>query len=252
MPEAMIAVNSVAKSHAGLRVLDGIDLTVNRGEVAVLIGPSGGGKSTLLRCINGLEPFQAGNIVVGSLTLRADASPRSSSKSLLALRRTVGMVFQQFNLFPHLNVMDNVTLAPRRALRWDRDKAEDHARRLLDRVGLANKITSKPEQLSGGEQQRVAIARAMAVQPQAILFDEPTSALDPRMAGEVLAVIADLARDGLTMLIVTHAMHFARQVAQTVHVISAGKIVESGPPAQVFSAPTHDSTKSLLQESSAS
>lgn len=248
MPVPMISVNSVVKHHVTTRVLDGVDLIVNRGEVAVLIGPSGSGKSTLLRCINGLEPFQAGNIVVGSLTLNADASERSSSESLLTLRRTVGMVFQQFNLFPHLNVIDNVTLAPRRVLHWDRDKAEAHARGLLDRVGLANKITSKPEQLSGGEQQRVAIARALAVQPQAILFDEPTSALDPRMANEVLAVIADLARDGLTMLIVTHAMHFARQVAHIVHVISAGKIIESGPPNQLLSAPTHESTKTLLKD----
>jgi ABC-type polar amino acid transport system ATPase subunit len=248
MPDAMIAVTGLAKAHGGTRILNGIDLVVNRGEVAVLIGSSGSGKSTLLRCINGLEPFQAGAIRVDNHLLQPDTSPRSSAESLLALRRTVGMVFQQFNLFPHLNAMDNVTLAPRLALRWDRDKAEHEARRLLDRVGLASKLTSKPEQLSGGEQQRVAIARALAVQPQAILFDEPTSALDPRMSGEVLAVIADLARDGLTMLIVTHAMSFARQVAQNVHVMHAGKIIESGTPSQVFAAPAHDATKTLLQE----
>jgi ABC-type polar amino acid transport system ATPase subunit len=248
MPDAMITVSGLAKSHAKSRILDGVDLAVVRGEVAVLIGQSGSGKSTLLRCINGLEPFENGEICVGSLKLRPANSSKSTSESLPALRRTIGMVFQQFHLFPHLNVMDNVTLAPRRALAWPREKAECEANRLLDRVGLAKKIASKPDQLSGGEQQRVAIARALAVQPQAILFDEPTSALDPCMAGEVLAVIADLARDGLTMLIVTHAMQFARQVAHNVHVISAGKIVESGSPAQLFSVPTHEATQSLVKE----
>ncbi len=254
----MIAVKDLVKTHPWqrvlvkdmprLRVLDGINLTVPRGEVAAVIGSSGSGKSTLLRCINGLEPFQAGTIQVDTQQLLPDTSPRSSAASLLALRRNVGMVFQQFNLFPHLNVMDNVTLAPCRAMHWPRAKAEENARRLLDRVGLASKLKAKPEQLSGGEQQRVAIARALAVQPQVILFDEPTSALDPRMSGEVLAVIADLARDGLTMLIVTHDMSFARQVARRVHVMHAGKIIESGSPSEVFTAPIQETTKSLVRE----
>lgn len=240
----MIRVTDLVLNRGTLRILDGASLTVRRGEVAALIGPSGSGKSTLLRCINGLERFQSGEIQVGENRIQSRLP--CGSTSLLTLRRSVGMVFQQFHLFPHLHVIDNVSLAPRKALGWERDRADEQSRRLLERVGLGHRLNARPEQLSGGEQQRVAIARALAVQPQAILFDEPTSALDPRMAGEVLAVIADLARDGLTMVIVTHAMNFARQVAETAHVISAGKIVESGPPEQLFSAPSHDTTKSLV------
>lgn len=248
MPDDMIKVDKLGKSHGLLRVLNGVSLAVGAGEVAAIIGSSGSGKSTLLRCINGLDRFQSGSIRVDSLRLVAEGSTKSVSDSLLSIRRTVGMVFQQFNLFPHLNVLENVTLAPRKALRWDRDQAESHARQLLARVGLATKLQAKPGQLSGGEQQRVAIARAMAVQPKAILFDEPTSALDPNMASEVMSVIADLARDGLTMIVVTHDMSFARQIARTVHVMHAGRIIESGTPAEVFAAPTQETTRTLVRE----
>ncbi|MBX7103421.1 MAG: amino acid ABC transporter ATP-binding protein [Gemmataceae bacterium] len=243
-PEPVIAVTGLIKSHSGLKVLDGIDLEVRAGEVAVVIGPSGGGKSTLLRCINGLEPFQGGSVRVGEHSLGAGPS----AASLLGLRRTVGMVFQQFNLFPHMTVLDNVTLAPQKSLGLSRDQAESEARALLDRVGLGEKLTARPDQLSGGQQQRVAIARALAVRPRAILFDEPTSALDPRMAAEVLAVISDLARDGQTMVVVTHAMAFARQAATTVHVMSAGRVAESGPPADLFAAPRSEVARQFLAE----
>jgi ABC-type polar amino acid transport system ATPase subunit len=247
MPDVVVAVEGLVKRHAGLRVLNGVDLTVRTGEVAVVIGPSGGGKSTLLRCINALEPFQDGLVRVGDVVLRPNAQAASAA-GLIGLRRTVGMVFQQFNLFPHLSVLDNVTLAPRLALRQSRDSAESRARELLARVGLEDKLGAWPDQLSGGQQQRVAIARCLAVQPRVILFDEPTSALDPRMSAEVMAVIADLARDGQTMVLVTHAMRFARQAADTVHVMHAGKVVESGAPGEVFGSPKAEATRRLLAD----
>lgn len=231
MTGAPIQVRQLVKNHGDRRVLDGIDMQVTAGEVAVLVGPSGGGKSTLLRCINGLETFESGTIAVADWQID---SHHLTDGDLVNLRRRVGMVFQHFNLFPHMNVLDNVALGPRLSLKWDRARAEETARQLLHRVGLSHKLTARPEQLSGGEQQRVAIARALAVQPQAILFDEPTSALDPRLAGEVLAVITDLANDGLTMIVVTHAMHFARRVAHTLHVMHDGKVAESGRPEQLF------------------
>lgn len=249
MHEVIISVRELAMAHGTTPILTGVNLDVRGGEVAVLIGSSGSGKSTLLRCINGLQPFHTGSVRVDKNILTPHTSPRWQQETFLSLRRTIGMVFQQFNLFPHLNVINNVTLAPQTALGWDRSRADTLAQKLLQRVGLGHRLTAMPEQLSGGEQQRVAIARAMAMQPQAILFDEPTSALDPRMSGEVLAVIADLARDGLTMIIVTHAMTFARQVAHTVHVMHGGKIVESGTPNQVLAAPINDATKSLLRDS---
>jgi ABC-type polar amino acid transport system ATPase subunit len=244
----MISVSNLVKNHGSLRVLDGAAVEVARGEVACIVGPSGGGKSTLLRCINGLEAFQGGEIRVHDIALKPDAVERINRPTLLALRRLVGIVFQQFNLFPHLTVLENVLIGPRLALKQSRAEAEPLARQLLDRVGLGDKLHAKPEQLSGGQQQRVAIARALAVKPEAILFDEPTSALDPRMAGEVLAVIADLARQGQTMIVVTHAMQFARNVATTVHVMHAGRVVESGPPAQVFDAPQTEVTRHFLAE----
>jgi ABC-type polar amino acid transport system ATPase subunit len=247
----MIAVTNLVKHHAGLPVLDGVSLTVPQGEVAVVIGPSGGGKSTLLRCVNGLEPFQAGEVRVGDVALHPDDVRRASGATLLALRRRVGMVFQQFNLFPHLSVLENVLIGPRLALQQPREQAEPFARQLLDRVGLGAKLHAKPEQLSGGQQQRVAIARTLAVRPQAILFDEPTSALDPRMAGEVLAVITDLAKLGQTMIVVTHAMGFARHVATTVYVMHAGKVEEFGPPARIFEAPQSDITRQFLAQAKA-
>ncbi len=244
----MIAVHDLVKSHGTQTVLRGVSLAVARGEVAAVIGPSGGGKSTLLRCINALEAFESGRVQVGDMVLEPDAVRRADGPTLLALRRRVGMVFQQFHLFPHLSVLDNVALGPRRALGQGRDESEAVARELLERVGLGDKLTARPEQLSGGQQQRVAIARALAVRPDAILFDEPTSALDPRMAAEVLAVIADLARQGQTMIVVTHAMPFARRVAATVHVMEAGRIVESGPPAQIFASPQTAATRAFLSE----
>jgi ABC-type polar amino acid transport system ATPase subunit len=248
----MITVTDLVKHHGGQRVLDGASLTVPRGEVAVVIGPSGGGKSTLLRCVNGLEPFQGGEVKVDDVALKPDGVQRATGATLLALRRRVGMVFQQFNLFPHLSVLENVLIGPRLTLKQPRDAAEPFARQLLDRVGLGDKLHARPEQLSGGQQQRVAIARALAVKPKAILFDEPTSALDPRMAGEVLAVIGDLARQGQTMIVVTHAMGFARQVAHTVHVMDAGRVAEFGPPVQIFEEPRAQVTRHFLAEVRAS
>jgi len=242
----MINVSKLVKSHGSLRVLNGVNLGVRRGEVAVLIGPSGGGKSTLLRCINGLEPFDAGEVAVE--TIRLGPKVERTAATLRQLRRQVGMVFQQFNLFPHLSVLENVTITPRIALGTSASQAESNARKLLERVGLGDKIYARPTQLSGGQQQRVAIARALAVQPQAILFDEPTSALDPQMAAEVQAVIADLAKDGMTMIVVTHAMGFAKRVGNTIHVMHAGGIAESGPPEQIFEAPTTEVTKRFLNE----
>lgn len=244
----MIEVENLVKSHGPQRILENACISVTQGEVAVVVGPSGGGKSTLLRCINGLEAFNAGEVRVRNITLRPDDIERSRAETLLALRKQVGMVFQQFNLFPHLSALENVLLAPRVALRQTREQAEPFARQLLERVGLADKLHSRPEQLSGGQQQRVAIARALAVKPEAILFDEPTSALDPRMAGEVLSVITDLARQGQTMIVVTHAINFARSVATSVHVMDSGRIVESGPPAQIFDQPRSDATRRFLAQ----
>jgi ABC-type polar amino acid transport system ATPase subunit len=243
----LIEVQGLVKRHGDLRVLNGVSLTVQRGEVAAVIGPSGGGKSTLLRCINGLELFQEGEIRVDQLRLHPGDLKRTAG-ALLEVRRRVGMVFQQFNLFPHLTVLDNVLSGPLYALGRRRDEAEPEARKLLERVGLADKLAVRPEQLSGGQQQRVAIARALAVKPEAILFDEPTSALDPRMAAEVLSVITDLAQSGQTMIVVTHAMGFARKVARTVHVMAEGRVAESGPPQQVFEAPREEVTRAFLME----
>jgi ABC-type polar amino acid transport system ATPase subunit len=247
----MIDVRGLVKRHGALRVLDGISLTVQRGDVAAIIGPSGGGKSTLLRCINALEPFQAGEVEVGGQLLRAGDTAATSSEQLRSLRRRVGMVFQQFHLFPHMNVLENVMSGPRYVLRRPRTEAEDEARRLLQRVGLADRLTASPDQLSGGQQQRVAIARALAMKPEVILFDEPTSALDPRMAAEVLSVITDLAKSGQTMIVVTHAMSFAEHVAHRVHVVHEGRIVESNAPQALFHEPREEVTRSFLCQSRA-
>ncbi len=243
----MIEVTALVKDHGPLKVLRGVSLAVKRGEVAAVIGPSGGGKSTLLRCINGLETFEGGGIDVAGLKLAPGPVP---SETLQGVRRRVGMVFQQFHLFPHMSVLDNVLAGPTLAQGRPRAEAEPECRRLLDRVGLADKADARPEQLSGGQQQRVAIARTLAVRPEAILFDEPTSALDPVMANEVLRVMADLAGDGMTMLVVTHAMSFARQAAHTVHVMAEGVVAESGPPAQVFGDPRAETTRRFLGHAS--
>jgi polar amino acid transport system ATP-binding protein len=243
----LIQVRQLVKNHGPLQVLDGVSLSVRRGEVAAVIGPSGGGKSTLLRCINGLETFQAGEVQVDEICLRAGILS-TAPQILRELRRRAGMVFQQFNLFPNMTVMQNVLCGPLYVLKQQPNTAEPEARRLLERVGLADKLHAFPAELSGGQQQRVAIARALALRPEVILFDEPTSALDPRMAGEVLRVIADLAHSGQTMIVVTHAMEFARRVAHSVHVMHQGRIAESGPPAQVFDRPEQEVTRCFLDQ----
>jgi len=225
----MIAVREVSKRWAGLPVLDRVSLTVSPGEVAAIVGPSGSGKSTLLRCINGLEGFDSGEVEVGACRLTPRLDVRREARLLQNVRRRVGFVFQQFNLFPHLSVLGNVVEAPIHVLGLKREEAVARASRLLDRVGLRHKLDAWPRQLSGGEQQRAAIARALAMEPEVMLFDEPTSALDPQMAAEVMAVIQDLAKEGQTMVVVTHSTEFTRR-AHTVHVLERGKLVSSGPP----------------------
>jgi polar amino acid transport system ATP-binding protein len=244
----MIEVEGLVKRHGSAEILRGVSLAVSRGEVAAIIGASGSGKSTLLRCLNGLETFQAGAVVVDGHRLDASASAKVRETTVRQVCRCAGMVFQAFHLFPHRTVLENVTEGPIYVLGMDRAEAADRAKRLLDRVGLGDRLSARPRELSGGQQQRVAIARALAMGPKAMLFDEPTSALDPRMTAEVLAVMADLARDGLTMLVVTHAMRFARRLANTVHVIADGLIAESGPPEQVFDAPRTEATRQLLAQ----
>jgi ABC-type polar amino acid transport system ATPase subunit len=226
----MIRISNIVKSFGTNRILDGISVEFAKGQVVGIIGPSGSGKSTLLRCINGLEQFEGGEIAVGDVKLTGGSAPRK--ETLLKLRRAVGMVFQSFNLFPHLSVVGNVMSGPVYALGKGRNEAETTARRLLDRVGLADKAEVRPSQLSGGQQQRVAIARALAVNPSAILFDEPTSALDPRMSGEVMRVIDDLSNDEqlqTTMVIVTHDIPALRRVADSIVVLSGGKVAYAGP-----------------------
>jgi ABC-type polar amino acid transport system ATPase subunit len=231
----MIRVTNIVKYHGTARILDALSLEIRKGEVAAIVGPSGGGKSTLLRCINGLEEFQAGEITVNTLKLTGGAAPHKTL--LLQLRRTVGMVFQQFNLFPHMSVLKNVMAGPVYALGKPAGEAEATAKKLLERVGLAEKLDAKPAQLSGGQQQRVAIARALAVNPAAILFDEPTSALDPKMSGEVMRVIDDLAGDEqfqAAMVIVTHDLVSVKKIADTVHILDRGRVAFSGPAGDAF------------------
>jgi len=247
----MIEVEGLVKRHGELEVLRGVDLSVARGEVACLIGPSGGGKSTFLRCLNGLERFQGGRVAIGDLTLEAGQTPAEHARVARRVCLRMGMVFQSFNLFAHRTVLQNVIEAPMHVLGLGRDEAVERARNLLDRVGMGDRLDARPRQLSGGQQQRVAIARALAMEPEVMLFDEPTSALDPRMTGEVLAVMTDLASDGQTMVVVTHAMGFARKVAGVVHVFGDGRVIESGPPDQVFEAPAHEATRCLLAEARA-
>jgi ABC-type polar amino acid transport system ATPase subunit len=243
----MIEVRDLVKRHGRLDVLKGVTLSVRKGEVAAVIGPSGGGKSTFLRCLNGLESFDAGVLEVHGTTLSADLAPLEAQRRHRDIRARVGMVFQQFHLFPHMSVLDNVIEAPVHVAGKSREAARESALKLLDRVGLAARATSRPTTLSGGEQQRVAIARALAMEPEVVLFDEPTSALDPRMTGEVLSVMADLARDGLTMVVVTHAMAFARRAANQVFVFHGGKVLESGPPEQIFDRPREPVTRQFLE-----
>jgi ABC-type polar amino acid transport system ATPase subunit len=241
----LLTITNLFKRWGSIEVLKGVNLRVERGTVGVLIGPSGSGKSTVLRCVNGLDPFQEGEIAVGAARLTPGLS-NARSRQLEQLRGCVGTVFQQFNLFPHLSALENVIEAPIHVLGKSREVAMSEASALLDRVGLADRLSAMPHQLSGGQQQRVAVARALAMKPDVLLFDEPTSALDPKMTGEVLSVIADLAKSGQTMLVVTHAMSFARKVATEVHVMFDGVIVESGKPAQVFDSSNHPATRELL------
>ncbi|MCC4287484.1 MAG: amino acid ABC transporter ATP-binding protein [Halomonas meridiana] len=239
----MVRMQKLHKHFGSLHVLKDIDLEIVPGEVVVVIGASGSGKSTLIRCINGLEEFQSGSLDVDGNTLLPNGK---SSQALQTIRTEVGMVFQQFNLFPHLSVLDNVTLAPMKVRGWSRQDAEETAKRLLDRVGIADQANKYPSQLSGGQQQRVALARALAMEPRLMLFDEPTSALDPEMIGEVLDAMRELAKEGMTMVIVTHEMGFAREVADRIIFIHKGEIAEQGTPEQLFDAPQHERTQSFL------
>jgi ABC-type polar amino acid transport system ATPase subunit len=244
----MITVTNLVKRYDGLEILKGISLEVRKGEVHAIIGPSGGGKSTFLRCLNGLERVEGGTVRVGDHVLTPATGARSDALLLESVRRQVGFVFQQFNLFPHLTVLENVIEAPVHVLKWKRKEAVGRAEALLARVGLEQKFQAYPRELSGGQQQRVAIARALVMQPDAILFDEPTSALDPVMSGEILSLVAGLARDGQTMIVVTHSMAFARNVATSVHVFADGCDVESGPPSQVFGNPQHPTTRAFFRQ----
>jgi ABC-type polar amino acid transport system ATPase subunit len=231
----VISVRTLSKAHGARRVLVDVTAEVTRGETIAIVGPSGGGKSTLLRCLNALEVFDAGEIDIAGVALRAHTNERSPA--LRALRTKVGMVFQQFHLFPHLTAQDNIALAPVVVRGVARADAVKRAGELLARVGLGDRGGAYPHELSGGQQQRVAIARALAQEPDVLLFDEPTSALDPEMRGEVMAVIRDLAAGGMTMLVVTHEMQLATEIATRVWVIDRGGIAEDGPPAQVVDAP---------------
>ncbi|WP_209468881.1 amino acid ABC transporter ATP-binding protein [Streptomyces iranensis] len=248
----MVDIRSVHKSFGSLQVLRGIDLEVRSGEVAVVLGPSGSGKSTLLRAINHLEKVDSGWISVGGSLVgyrrQGDRLYELREREILRQRTRIGFVFQNFNLFPHLTVLENIVEAPISALRRPRKEAVRAAEALLDRVGLADKAASYPRQLSGGQQQRVAIARALALEPELLLFDEPTSALDPELVGEVLDVIKDLAHQGTTMIVVTHEIGFAREVADTVVFMDDGRIVERGTPAEVLDAPSHERTKAFLSK----
>ncbi|PVA09946.1 peptide ABC transporter ATP-binding protein [Pelagivirga sediminicola] len=239
----IVRMEKLNKHFGTLHVLKDVDLAVTPGEVVVIIGASGSGKSTLIRCINGLEEFQSGHLDVDGKELLPNGK---ASKALQQIRTEVGMVFQQFNLFPHMTVLDNVTLAPMKVRGASRDEAQQTARRLLERVGISDQAEKHPTQLSGGQQQRVALARALAMEPRLMLFDEPTSALDPEMIGEVLDAMRELAREGMTMVIVTHEMTFAREVADRVIYIHKGEIVEQGKPEAVFDNPQNERTQSFL------
>ncbi|HEX2028285.1 MAG TPA: amino acid ABC transporter ATP-binding protein [Nitriliruptorales bacterium] len=240
--ETMILMEDVEKWFGDFQALDDIDLVVGRQEVVVVIGPSGSGKSTLIRCINRLERHDRGRIVVDDIELSDDI------RNIQEIRREVGMVFQQFNLFPHLTVLENVTLAPRQVRGKPRKDAEERAMQLLERVRIPEQANKYPAQLSGGQQQRVAIARALAMEPKVMLFDEPTSALDPEMIKEVLDAMVDLADEGMTMIVVTHEMGFARQVAHRVVFMAGGRIVEVGTPEHFFQRPQEERTKLFLSQ----
>ncbi|MET9676264.1 amino acid ABC transporter ATP-binding protein [Streptomyces sp. NPDC006482] len=249
---AKVEIRSVHKNFGPLHVLRGIDLDVRAGEVTVVLGPSGSGKSTLLRTINHLEKVDSGTVSVDGTLVGYRRSGNKlyelREREILKQRTRIGFVFQNFHLFPHLTVLENIVEAPVSALKRPRADAEAAARKLLARVGLADKAESYPKQLSGGQQQRVAIARALALEPGLLLFDEPTSALDPELVGEVLDVIKDLAASGTTMIVVTHEIGFAREVADTVVFMDEGRIVEQGPPAEVLDSPRHERTRAFLSK----
>lgn len=238
----MIKVTGLKKSFGELEVLKGIDRHIEKGEKVVIIGPSGSGKSTFLRCINLLETPTEGTILIEGEEIT------DSKTNVNKIREKMGMVFQQFNLFPHLSIMENITLAPIKVKKMKKEDAVKRGMELLERVGLADKADAYPAQLSGGQQQRIAIARALAMDPDIMLFDEPTSALDPEMVGEVLAVMKDLADAGMTMVVVTHEMGFAREVASTVLFMDDGYIVEEGKPEELFSNPQNERTKAFLSK----
>ncbi|MGN6132448.1 MAG: amino acid ABC transporter ATP-binding protein [Nocardioidaceae bacterium] len=238
----MVKANDLHKRFGDLEVLKGIDVEVDEREVVCLIGPSGSGKSTLLRCMNHLEKFDQGHVTICGHDLTG------SHTDLSAVRRDVGMVFQAFNVFPHMKVIDNLTLAPMKVLKLGKREARERGMALLEKVGLVDKADAYPSKLSGGQQQRVAIARALAMQPKVMLFDEPTSALDPETVGEVLGVMKTLADEGMTMVVVTHEMGFAREVADRVLFMDNGVVVEQGPPTQIFDTPQHDRTRAFLSK----
>jgi ABC-type polar amino acid transport system ATPase subunit len=238
----MIEIKNVSKWYGDFQVLSGINETIDRGQTVVICGPSGSGKSTLLRCINGLEPYQKGEITVEGISL---SDPKTN---LYKLRRKIGMVFQKFELYPHMTVLHNITLAPMKVLKKSKKEAEKRAIALLERVGIPEKAKEYPANLSGGQQQRVAIARSLAMDPSCMLFDEPTSALDPEMIKEVLDVMIDLAKEGMTMIVVTHEMGFAREVADEIIFIDEGKIVERGTDESFFANPKSERTKAFLSQ----
>lgn len=239
--EDIIVMRDVCKWYGSFQALRNISLTVKRQEVIVIIGPSGSGKSTLIRTLNRLEEHQSGEIIVDNIPLNGN------TRNVEAVRMETGMVFQNFNLFPHLTVLENISLAPRQVRKWTRAEAEEQAMSLLQRVGIPEQARKYPAQLSGGQQQRVAIARALAMQPKVMLFDEPTSALDPEMIKEVLDVMRELAFSGMTMMVVTHEMGFAREVADRVVFMDGGEIVESHPPEIFFANPEHRRTRAFLE-----
>ena len=238
----IIIAQDVHKWYGGFHALRGVNMTIKKGEVVVVFGPSGSGKSTFIRTINRLEEHQRGTIIVDGIELNND------TRNIEAIRMEVGMVFQQFNLFPHLTVRDNIMLAPMWVRKWDLAKATKIAGELLERVGIPEQADKFPNQLSGGQQQRVAIARALAMQPKIMLFDEPTSALDPEMIKEVLDVMTQLAKSGMTMICVTHEMSFARGVANRMMFFDGGQLIEEGTPEQIFKNPQHDRTKLFLSQ----
>lgn len=240
-----LQLRGVEKSYGAKRVLNGLDLAVDDHDVVCLIGPSGCGKSTVLRCIDLLDTIDGGSITLDGVEI-AGPGARSSGLEANEIRRRIGIVFQSFNLFPHMNVLDNVTLGPRRAHGVDRAEAEDRALNLLDRFGLADKATEFPNRMSGGQNQRAAIVRALMVQPELLLLDEVTSALDPELVGEVLGVIRDLSDQGMTMILATHEMGFAKEVATTVAFMHEGQVLESAPPQEFFANPSQERTKQFL------